>query len=140
MMWRGQNGLRFPRGSPAALPLFGRRDSGGSRSAFARAFGRLRRGAGAHLVLDALADTGIHILPILECAAEHRLADAAREAAGDLVDQLLALRIVSLPPAIPSSRISWNGTFQKVCRCCCYSKKLNNPFDIIQLPYNGLAP
>src|SRR3546814_15052065 len=68
-------------------------------SAFAHAVGGLGGGAGANLLLDPAAHIGIHILPIFEGAAQHRIAHAAQQAPGDLVDQPGALRIVKPFPA-----------------------------------------
>src|SRR6185312_17135408 len=64
------------------------------QSAFAHAFGWLVCAPGAHLVLDALADFGVHVLPIREGAFQHRAAHAAEQAAGDLFDELRALGVV----------------------------------------------
>ena len=51
-------------------------------SAFAHALGRFARAARAHLVLDPLAVIGVDALPVMERAAQHRLAHAAEQAAG----------------------------------------------------------
>src|SRR5690606_37602006 len=61
---------------------------------FAHAFGGLRRAALAHLLLNASADIRVHALPIVECAAQHRLADAAEQAASDGLHQLCTLFVV----------------------------------------------
>src|SRR5690606_35444801 len=66
------------------------------RSGFAHAFGGAGGGATLDLLLDTAADIGIHAFPIVERAAQHRLAHAAEQAAGDLIDQRLTLVIVEL--------------------------------------------
>jgi hypothetical protein len=43
---------------------------------------------------DALADIDVDRFPVIEGAAQHRLAHAAEQAAGDLIDQLRALIVV----------------------------------------------
>src|SRR3546814_16160646 len=70
-----------------------RSESGRFESAFAHAFSRQRGSAGADLIFNALADICIDVLPILEGAAQHRLTKTAKQAAGNLVDQPLALGV-----------------------------------------------
>src|SRR3546814_6957767 len=60
-------------------------------SDLAHAFSRQRGSAGADLIFNALADICIDVLPILEGAAQHRLTNTAKQAAGNLVDQSLAI-------------------------------------------------
>lgn len=48
----------------------------------------------AHLILDVASDTGVNVLPVLEGVAQHRLAHAAEQAAGSLVNQLCSLPVV----------------------------------------------
>ncbi len=57
-------------------------------SALAYAFGGSRRTARLHPRLDPLPDIGVDVLPVLEGPFEHLAADAAEQAARDLIDQL----------------------------------------------------
>src|SRR5690625_764733 len=57
----------------------------------AHALGGLGRAAGADLLLDPAAGFGINALPVLDRAAQHGLAHAAKQAASNLVDKLVAV-------------------------------------------------
>src|SRR5690606_22253447 len=65
----------------------------GADAGFAHAFGGLRRAFAADLRLDSPPDIGVDVLPVLDGTAEHRLAHPAEQAAGDLVDQRLAVLV-----------------------------------------------
>src|SRR6185437_16819576 len=62
--------------------------------AFTHALGGFCSAAGAHLFLDPPAGRGIDILPISECALKHLSVDAAKQAAGNLLDETVPLGVV----------------------------------------------
>src|SRR5690606_14558012 len=66
----------------------------GWRSSFTHALGRLAGAALAHLVFYAGTQPSIDALPVLEGAAQHRLAYPAQKAAGDLVHERGPLIVV----------------------------------------------
>src|SRR5690606_18158844 len=62
-------------------------------SCFAHARGGFFGASTAHALLDPPADIGIDVLPVLEGALQHGAAHATEQAAGNLFDQRLALRV-----------------------------------------------
>jgi hypothetical protein len=63
-------------------------------STFAHPLGGLGSTALANPPFDAFSYVGIDTLPVSEGAAEHRLANAAKQTPGNLIDQLCSLVIV----------------------------------------------